>query len=121
MSHGSDSSTTSTSGYVRSHKQERRPFGLTSLETGGWRYLRERRWRLASGRQKVVKLGRCWPVPRGACGAGGAPAPGSGATTPFPEAGVGKHPAPEGALRRDLLVHHEVHELSEITQHPKVH
>ena len=60
------------------------------------------RWRLASGRRKVVKWGPCWPDPRGACGAGGAPAPGSGATTPFPEAGVRKHPAPEGALRHGL-------------------
>ena len=49
----------------------------------------------------MVKLGHCWPVPQGACGAGGAPAPGSGATTPLPEAGVRKHPAPEGALRQD--------------------
>ena len=54
---------------------------------------------MASGRRKVVKLGACWPVPRGACGAGGAPAPGSGPTTPLPGAGVRKHPAPEGALR----------------------
>ena len=61
------------------------------------------RWRLASGRRKVVKWGPCWPDPRGACGAGGAPAPGSGATTPFPEAGVRKHPAPEGALRLKTL------------------
>ena len=30
--------------------------------------------------------------------------PGSGATTPLPEAGVRKHPAPEGALR-----HGDVH------------
>ena len=58
-----------------------------------------RRWRLASGRRKVVKLGRCRPVPRGARGAGGAPAPGNGATTPLREAGVRKHLAPEGALR----------------------
>ena len=55
---------------------------------------------MASGRRKVVKWRRCWPAPQGACGAGGAPAPGSGATTPFPEAGVRKHPAPQGALRR---------------------
>ena len=47
----------------------------------------------------MVKWRRCWLASRGACGAGGAPAPGSGATTPFPEAGVRKRPAPEGALR----------------------
>ena len=86
-------------GCVRSHRPERRPFGLTSLETGGWRCPMGRRWRLASGRRKVVKWRRCWPAPQGACEAGGAPAPGSGATTPLPEAGVRKHPAPEGALR----------------------
>ena len=57
---------------------------------------------MASGRQKVVKWGQCWPAPRGACGAGGAPASGSDATTPLPEAGVRKHSAPEGALRRVL-------------------
>ena len=54
---------------------------------------------MASGHRKVVKEGRYWPVPRGACGADGAPAPGNGATTPLPETGVRKHPAPEGALR----------------------
>ena len=92
-------STSTTPGCARSHRRERRPFGLTSLEVGGWRRPRGRRWRLASGRRKVVKLGQCWPIPRGACGAGGAPAPGSGATTPLREAGVRKHPAPESALR----------------------
>ena len=110
-------------GCVRSHRPERRPFGLTSLETGGWRCPMGRRWRLASGRQKVVKWGHCRLASRGACGAGGAPAPGSGATTPLPGAGgqkapstrrcimtllgillillrlVRKHPAPQGALR----------------------
>ena len=85
---------------VDSHGWERRSFGLTSLEVGGWRRPRGRRWRLASGRRKVVKWRRCWPAPQGACGVGGAPAPGSGATTPLPEAGVRKHPAPQGALRR---------------------
>ena len=34
MSHGPDSSTT-TPGCARSHRQERRPFGLTSSEAGG--------------------------------------------------------------------------------------
>ena len=97
---------------------------------GSWwlKVLRCRRWRLASGRRKVVKLGRCRPVPRGACGAGGAPAPGNGAMTPLREAGgqkapstrrciktsggqsrrsprpdVRKHPAPEGALRHSTV------------------
>ena len=93
-------STSTTAGCGRSHRQERRLFSLTSLKVGDRRSPRGRRWRLASGRRKVVKLGLCWPVPRGACGAGGAPAPGSGATTPFPEAGVRKHLAPEGALRQ---------------------
>ena len=89
--------------YVHSHRREHRPFGLTSLEAGGWRCPRVCRWRLASGRRKMVKLGRCWPVPRGACGAGGAPASGNGATTPPPEAGVRKHPAPQSALRLGML------------------
>ena len=80
------------------------------------------RWRLASGRRKVVKWGPCWPDPRGACGAGGAPAPGSGATTPFPEAGVRKHPAPEGALRHNAAKGSTGTNLkSESTQHQKVH
>ena len=48
----------------------------------------------------MVKWGRCRLASQDACGAGGAPAPGSGATTPLPEAGVRKHPAPEGALRQ---------------------
>ena len=39
MSHGPDSSTT-TPGCVRTHRPERRSFGLTSLEVGGWRCLR---------------------------------------------------------------------------------
>ena len=71
---------------------------------------------MASGRRKVVKWGRCRPVPRGACGAGGAPAPGSGATTPFPEAGVRKHPAPKGALRHVVGVHLVF--LSLVRKHP---
>ena len=75
-----------------------------------------RRWRLASGRRKVVKWGPCRPVPRGACGAGGAPAPGNGATTPFPEAGVRKHPAPEGALRRSKNLC--VKSLFKVRKHP---
>ena len=92
---------TEEAGRVDSHSRERRPFGLTSLEVGGWSSPTGCRWRLASGRRKVVKSGHCRPVPRGACGAGGAPASGSGATTPLPEAGVRKHPARQGALRQD--------------------
>ena len=67
-----------------------------------------RRWRLASGRRKVVKSGRCRLASQGTCGAGGAPAPASGATTPLPEAGVRKHPAPEGALRREVNEFHHI-------------
>ena len=33
-------SISTTVGCVRSHRQERRPFGLTSLEVGGWRLWR---------------------------------------------------------------------------------
>ena len=48
--------------------------------------------------------------------------PGSGATTPFPEAGVRKHPAPEGALRRSShLSLLRCQQWSESTQQQKVH
>ena len=43
---------------------------------------------------------RCWPVRRGAPGAGGAPGPRSGVIPPLPRAGVREHHAPVGALRQ---------------------
>jgi len=46
---------TEEAGRVDSHSRERRSFGLASLEVGGWRCPRGCRWRLASGRRKVVK------------------------------------------------------------------
>ena len=112
---------TTTPGCARSHRRERRPFGLTSSEAGGWRCPRGRRWRLASGHRKVVKLGLCWPVPQGACGAGGTPAPGNGARTLPQRQGVRKHPAPEGALRLSLRACNVYEQRSESTQHQKAY
>ena len=58
-----------------------------------------RRWRLARFRHYVLLWARCWPVRRGAPGAGGAPGPRSGVIPPLPRAGVREHHAPVGALR----------------------
>ena len=48
-------STSTTAGCACSHRSKRRSFGLISSEVGGRRHRRGRRWRLASGRRKVVK------------------------------------------------------------------
>ena len=54
---------------------------------------------MARFRHYVLLWARCWPVRRGAPGAGGAPGPRSGVIPPLPRAGVREHHAPVGALR----------------------
>ena len=49
---------TEEAGCVDSHSRERRPFGLTSLEVGGRRCLRGRRWRLRQDAEKWLNRGR---------------------------------------------------------------
>ena len=98
MSHGPDSSTT-TPGCARSHRRERRPFGLTSLELvaegapgavgGAWRQDAEK-WlnRGGSGRSRGVLAE---PV--------ALQSPEVAQRCRSQRQGVRKHPAPEGALR----------------------
>ena len=107
---------------VRSHRQERRPFGLTSLEVGGWRRLRG----VGGAWRQDAERWLNW---------GGAGLPRRVLTEPVAlqllevaqrrrsqRQGVRKHPAPEGALRlvvtRSSLINHLA---SESTQYQKVH
>ena len=77
---------------------QRRPFRMTWLKVGARRALGAvgGAWRDSA---TVLLWARCWPVRRGAPGAGGAPGPRSGVIPPLPRAGVREHHAPVGALR----------------------
>ena len=107
---------------VDSHGWERRSFGLTSLEVGGWRRLRG----VGGAWRQDAERWLNW---------GGAGRPRRVLTEPVAlqllevaqrrrsqRQGVRKHPAPEGALRlvvtRSSLINHLA---SESTQYQKVH